>query len=454
MERRRLGAWVVGALLAAAGLWGLVTWLPRAAGSPSAAAPAADAPPSVVVAAAGDIACDPGDANYNGGAGTATACRMAATSDLLVSLAPAAVLTLGDNQYEDGTFAKYLASYAPSWGRLKAITFPVPGNHDYRTPGAADYFAYFGAAAGTAGEGWYSFDRGGWHLVALNANCGSAGGCDAASPQGRWLAADLAAHPDVCTLAFWHHPRFSSGPHGSDATYKPFWDALHAAGADVVLNGHDHLYERFAPQRPDGAADPSGPRQFTAGTGGKNLTGVVAVQPNSVVRHAASFGVLQLTLYGNGYEWRFAPLAGSTFRDAGAAFCHSAAPPPAADFYTLDPPCRLADTRESAGPTGGPALAAGVTRAFPAAGACGVPAAATAVAANLTVLVPDRAGHVSAFPWGTRYPGTATVSFNAGKNRANNAIVGLGVGGKLAVAAAMPPGGTAHLVVDVFGYFR
>lgn len=453
MERRRYEAWTVAALLAAGGIWALAGRQQRAAEPPSAA-PVTDPPPSVLIAAAGDIACDPGDANYNGGAGTATACRMAATSDLLLSLAPAAVLTLGDNQYENGALAKYDASYDPSWGRLKAITHPVPGNHEYRTAGAAGYFGYFGAAAGTAGQGWYSFDHGGWHLIALNANCAVAGGCGAASPQGRWLAADLAAHPGVCTLAFWHQPRFSSGLHGSDATYRPFWEALHAAGADVVLNGHDRIYERFAPQRPDGVADPGGPRQFTAGTGGKSLTTVVAVQPNSAVRHTASFGVLALTLYANGYEWRFAPVAGSTFRDAGAAFCHSAPPAPPADFYTLDPPCRLVDTRGPAGATGGPALAAGVTRAFPAAGACGVPPEATAVAANITVIVPGRTGHVSVFPWGTAYPGTATVNFNAGKSRANNAIVGLGVGGKLAVGAAMPAGGTAHLVLDLFGYFR
>ncbi|HEX9670354.1 MAG TPA: metallophosphoesterase [Thermoanaerobaculia bacterium] len=442
MDRRRTAVWTLAALLAAA--------IARAPALSQAGGP----PPSVVVGAAGDIACDPGDPSYNGGAGTVTACRMAATSDLLLSLAPAAVLALGDNQYENGALAKYNASYGPSWGRLKAITHPIPGNHEYLTAGAAGYFAYFGAAAGTAGQGWYSADLGGWHLVGLNANCAAVGGCDATSPQGQWLATDLAAHPGVCTLAFWHHPRFSSGPHGNDPTVAPFWEALWAAGADLVLNGHDHIYERFAPQRPDGMADANGLRQFTAGTGGKVLTMIAAVQPNSEARQAASFGVLELALYPNGYEWRFVPLPGSAFADAGAAFCHSAAPPPAADFYTLDPPCRLADTRESAGPTGGPALAAGVTRAFPAAGACGVPAAATAVAANLTVLVPDRAGHVSAFPWGTRYPGTATVSFNAGKNRANNAIVGLGVGGKLAVAAALPPGGTAHLVVDLFGYFR
>ncbi len=441
MDRCRTIVWTLAVLLAGA--------IAPAPGRSQAGGP----PPSVVIAAAGDIACDPGDANYNGGAGTATACRMAATSDLLLSLAPDAVLTLGDNQYENGTLAKYQASYDPSWGRLKAITLPVPGNHEYLTAGAAGYFAYFGAAAGTAGQGWYSVDRGGWHLVALNSNCAAVGGCDAASPQGQWLAADLAAHPDVCTLAFWHHPRFSSGPHGNDATTQPFWDALWAAGADVVLNGHDHIYERFAPQRPAGVADPAGPRQLTVGTGGKNLTGVVAVQPNSVARHAASFGVLELTLYGNGYEWRFAPLAGSTFHDAGAAFCHSAPAPPPADFYTL-PPCRLADTRRPAGPSGGPALAAGAMRAFPAAGACGVPADALAVAANLTVVAPSGGGHLTAFAWGAPVPGTSTLSFNAGKVRANNAIVGLGVGGKLAVAASLPPSGSTHLVVDLFGYFR
>ena len=247
----------------------------------AASATAAQNPVRVV--AAGDIACDPASPAFNGGAGTATECRMRATSDLALALAPDAVLTLGDNQYSDGALAKYNASFDPSWGRLRLVApiHPVPGNHEYLTAGAAGYFAYFGAAAADPATGWYSFDLPGWHLIALNGNCGSVGGCGAGSPQLQWLEADLAAHPDVCTLAYWHQPRFSSGPHGNDATYQPFWEALLAAGADLVLNGHDHVYERFAPQDASGGATPDGLRQLTVGTGGQNLTSFQAVPANN-----------------------------------------------------------------------------------------------------------------------------------------------------------------------------
>ncbi len=419
------------------------------------AAPAAAQPPPIVVVTAGDIACDPADPAYNGGAGTATRCRMAATAALALDLAPDAVLVLGDNQYENGALAKYEASYKPTWGQLLPLTRPVPGNHEYLTPGAAGYYAYFGAAAGDAAEGWYSFDLGAWHLVALNGNCGAVGGCGAGSPQEEWLLADLAASDAACTLAFWHQPRFSSGPHGSDATYQPFWSALWSAGADLVLNGHDHLYERFAPQRPDGTADPAGGlRQLTVGTGGKNLTGVVAVAPNSELRLAESFGVVALALYPNGYEWRFVADGGG-WSDAGAGLCHGAFPAPGADFYTL-PPCRLVDTRRPVGPTGGPALAAGMVRSFPAAGQCGIPDDAVAVAVNVTVAAPSGGGELRLFPWGGAVPGSSTIAFAAGQSRANNAVPALGVAGKLAVACDLPssPNGTAHLVVDVSGYFR
>ena len=168
----------------------------------------------------------------------------------------AAVLLLGDIQYEDGAYSKFLASYDPSWGRVKSITKPAPGNHEYQSGSAADYYRYFGAAAGDPAKGYYSYDLGGWHLVALNSNCSFVGGCGAGSPQEQWLRADLAAHPASCTLAYWHHPRFSSGAHGSDATYTAFWQALYDANAEVVLVGHDHDYERFAPQTSERRARP------------------------------------------------------------------------------------------------------------------------------------------------------------------------------------------------------
>nr|MBA2641719.1 metallophosphoesterase [Actinomycetota bacterium] len=274
------------------------------------------------IAAAGDIACDPASGSYNGGQGTATECKQRATSDLLVAGDYAAVLTLGDNQYEDGAYDKYTASYGPSWGRVKSVTKPAPGNHEYQTSGAAGYFQYFGAAAGDPSRGYYSFDVGSWHLIALNSNCASVGGCGAGSAQEQWLRADLAASSATCTLAYWHHPRFSSGEHGSDSTYTAFWQALSDANADLVLVGHDHDYERFAPQSPSGGLDLTrGLRQFVVGTGGKNLRTFPTVRANSEARDVTSHGVLELTLGASGYSWRFVPAVGS-FTDTGSASCH------------------------------------------------------------------------------------------------------------------------------------
>jgi hypothetical protein len=277
-----------------------------------------------VIAAVGDMACDPGDANFKGGAGGRSSCHQLAVSNLLMNRNLAAFLPLGDNQYEDGTLAKFRASYEPSFGRLKAITHPVVGNHEYLTPGAVGHFDYFGASAGERGNGWYSFDVGDWHLIALNSTCGKVGGCGPDSPQGRWLKADLAAHPNSCTLAYWHHPRFSSGKHGSSESMAPVWQLLHAGGAEIVLNGHDHVYERFAPQDPHGVPDASrGIRQFTVGTGGKNHYAFTkpAGIANSEVRNADTFGVLELTLGQGIYHWRFLPSSG-TFTDSGSGTCH------------------------------------------------------------------------------------------------------------------------------------
>lgn len=276
-----------------------------------------------VIAAAGDIACDPADSDFNGGAGTANACRMKATSDLLLGMELAGVLALGDNQYEDGALPKFRRSYDPSWGRLKSLTRPAVGNHEYGQPSASGHFSYFGPAAGDPGKGYYSYDVGTWHLIALNSNCSRVGGCRTGSPQELWLKADLAAHPAACTLAYWHHPRFSSGLHGSDPAYDDFWRDLYDAGADVVLVGHDHDYERFAPQDPRGAADPvRGIREFVVGTGGKTHYWFRSPQPNSEVRNWDAFGVLVLTLRSLGYDWRFVPEPGRSFSDSGRGFCH------------------------------------------------------------------------------------------------------------------------------------
>jgi len=274
------------------------------------------------VLAVGDIACDPTDRNFNAGNGTATSCRQKATSDIAFNSNPAAVLSLGDSQYESGTLAAYNQAYDPSWGRVRSITKPIPGNHEYLTSGASGYFNYFGTAAGNTSKSWYSYDVGTWHLVALNGECGFIGGCQQGSPEEQWLAADLAAHPDQCTLVYWHEPRFSSGALGSDAAYAPFWRTAHAAGVDIVLNGHEHNYERFAPQDADGASDATGPREFVVGTGGAETTPAGATQPNSELFQGDLHGALKLTLRSGSYDWSFQNDGSSAFTDSGSAPCH------------------------------------------------------------------------------------------------------------------------------------
>lgn len=278
---------------------------------------------AVVVAAAGDIACDPDSSSFNDGKGTAASCRQLATSKILRRTGLVAVLTLGDNQYEEGTLSQFRQSYAKSWGRLKGITRPAVGNHEYLTEDADGYFDYFGSRAGGRSRGYYSFKLDSWLVVVLNSSCSGAGGCDADSSQGRWLKRVLNRRSAECTLATWHEPRWSSGKNGNDDDVAPFWRILFDAEADLVLNGHDHIYERFAPQNPSGNAAPNrGIRQFTVGTGGKNHTGFPDVQPNSEKRHANTFGVLKLTLRNGSYSWRFVPEAGKTFTDSGSDTCH------------------------------------------------------------------------------------------------------------------------------------
>ena len=289
-----------------------------------------------VIAAAGDIACDPNSDFFNGGEGDPTHCRELYTSDLLLG-GVAAVLPLGDDQYENGALSKFQESYDRSWGRVKSITRPAIGNHEYGsgsgTPVGSDYFDYFngpGVATGPAGDrtkGYYSFDIGSWHLLALNSACSQVGGCGPGSPQEQWLREDLAAHSNACTLAYWHHPLFSSGGIGNNSSMEPIWQALYDAGADVVLSGHDHNYERFAPQDPSGVADPSyGLREFVVGTGGKSLLAWGTIKPNSLVRQNSTYGVLKLTLRADGYEWGFTPELGKSFTDSGSASCHGAPP--------------------------------------------------------------------------------------------------------------------------------
>jgi hypothetical protein len=284
-----------------------------------------------VIAAAGDIACDPGSGSFNSGNGTSSACRQKYTSDLLVNRGLAGVLALGDVQYEDATLSKFQSSYDLSWGRVKSITHPAVGNHEYATYGAAGYFDYFngvgvqtGVAGDRLGRGYYSFDIGSWHLISLNSNCNDVYlGCGPGSPQEKWLRSDLASHPAACTLAFMHHPVFTSGAHAPGVTtLRPLYQALYDHGADLLLVGHDHNYERFAPQTTDGVLDRSrGVREFVVGTGGKVLYAQGTPLPNSEVRNNTSFGVLELTLHPTSYEWRFVPAAGSTFTDSGSEAC-------------------------------------------------------------------------------------------------------------------------------------
>ncbi len=259
------------------------------------------------------------------GAGDIASCGSTgdtATANLIGGI-PGTVITLGDNAYETGTTTDFTHCYDPTWGAFKDRTRPAPGNHDYLTTAARGYFSYFGPAAGDPTKGYYSYNRGQWHIVIINSSCPQVGGCQAGSAQEQWLRADLASSPKFCTLAYWHHPRFSSGEHGSLAYMQPIWQALYDANVDVVLNGHDHDYERFAPQDPAGNADPTrGIREFVVGTGGKNHRQFGTLAPNSEVRDATSWGVIKLRLYARSYDWQFIPVPGSTFTDSGSGACH------------------------------------------------------------------------------------------------------------------------------------
>jgi hypothetical protein len=288
-----------------------------------------------VIAAAGDIACDPHDSKFNGGNGTNSTCRQKATGALFGSLGNlSAILTLGDIQYDCSPVNEYAQSFDPAWGAYKSLIHPAAGNHEYRVnPDAfglndcsttgAGYHSYFGAAAGTAGKGYYSYDIGTWHLIALNANC-SFVSCSAGSAQETWLKADLAAHSNMCTLAYYHQSRFSSGGSGNLSAYSAWWTDFYNAGVDVVLSAHDHDYERFAPQNPSEGADPArGIREFIVGTGGRSHSGFHTIMPNSEVRDSSAYGLLTLTLHPTGYDFRFVPEAGKTFTDSGSGSCHA-----------------------------------------------------------------------------------------------------------------------------------
>jgi hypothetical protein len=269
------------------------------------------------VYAAGDIArCAHPDTRWSGAAGTADL-----VAGLLAQDPNAAVLTLGDHTYPVGAASEFAACYAPTWGRFKDRTWPTPGNHEYYTPGAKPYFDYFGDRAG---PGYYSVQMGSWHVILLNSQASG----EAAAAQLAWLKDDLARHPARCTLAYWHVPLYSSGGHRPDRRMRAAWQMLYDAGAELVLSGHDHEYERFAPQDANGKRDPArGMRQFVVGTGGAESTPFIFFQPHAEARDSNVDGVLRLRLHDDSYDWTFLPAArrgpdNGALPDHGTASCH------------------------------------------------------------------------------------------------------------------------------------
>jgi acid phosphatase type 7 len=296
-----------------------------------------------VIAASGDIAC--------GSNSTGAACQQAQTANVLASISPLnAVLPLGDDQYECGELSNFNTFYNPTWGRFKSITRPAIGNHEYRVSGsgtdclsqgrgAPGYFTYFGSSIASpldpgctsSCKGYYSYDLGTWHLIALNSNCSQpgVGGCSSGSPQYNWLKNDLSLAGGMknCILAYWHQPRYSSGGRQGSQT-QPLWELLYDAGADIVLTGHDHVYERFGKlgrgtaAAVDPVADPNGIREWVVGVGGRNFTSWSTIRAQSQVRDNSAFGVLKLILHSNSYDWQFLPVAGDAFTDSGSSTCN------------------------------------------------------------------------------------------------------------------------------------
>lgn len=263
------------------------------------------------------------------GAGDIAACdsdgdeATAALIDEVVAVAEQTIVfTSGDNAYDEGSAANFADCYDPYWGRHKAITRPVPGAREYRTPGASAYFEYFGEAAGVAGEGWYSYDFGAWHVIALNSNCDELGGCGLDSPQGQWLQEDVESSNTRCTIAYWHDPTFSSTVDGGHPDLQEFYGFLFDSDVEIVVNGDDHFYERFLPQDQFNEEFDEGLRQFTVGTGGRSLSQFGLPAPHSAVRFNEAFGVLILTLNPNGYVWEFRTVEGALFSDRGFDTCH------------------------------------------------------------------------------------------------------------------------------------
>lgn len=272
---------------------------------PNASSHVQDDPESAVLVGAGDIAnCD-----MLGGA--------RATAALLDRI-EGTIFTLGDHAYPGGTAKQFEDCYGPTWGRHKARTRPTLGNHDLLADHGRPYFAYFGDNAGPSGLGYYSYDVGAWHVLSLNGTAM----VGARSPQVAWIHEDLAAHPADCVLAYWHMPMFSSGPHGGTPEMKEVWKILYEAGVDIVVNSHDHVYERFTPMDQNGKPDPEhGIRVFLVGTGGAGVYKFKKIVANSEVHDNSTYGVLKFTLSKGHYAWEFVPVAGQTFTDSGSAAC-------------------------------------------------------------------------------------------------------------------------------------
>jgi hypothetical protein len=290
------------------------------------------APPGdPVIAVGGDVACGTTEANYNNGIGTADACHMKQTSDLVLAMAPQQVFALGDLQYNSGASADFAVAYQNSWGRFKAITRPVVGNHEYGTTGAGGYFGYFGDAASPRQpgcvkncDGYYSFDIGSWHVAVISSECdrlNGGTGCAVGSPQQQWLDADLAAHPTGCTAVLTHRPRWASNSFAS-ADIQPLVDVMAARGVDLFLAGHAHSYERFAPQNAAGQADPNGVTEIVVGTGGRDSQGFGTIVANSVVHKNKIFGVMRLTLHTNSWDTTFVQDPSTPFADTSNGTCH------------------------------------------------------------------------------------------------------------------------------------
>lgn len=266
-----------------------------------------------VVVGAGDIACNFVSDNKN-------ECRQKETAEIVEKINPDIVLALGDLQYPDGSINNINNYYNKTWGKFKDITFPTVGNHEYTDNDANGYFEYFGLRAGEKGKGYYSFDLGDWHIISLNSNCWVTG-CSKGSMQEKWLRQDLEKNNSKCTLVFWHHPLFTNAGHEGDKNVKDLWEVLMDYKTEIVLNGHDHVYERFARQDANGIKTENGIREFVVGTGGRNLYDFKTNSSNLEAKNSGSFGVLKLVLEKDFYSWEFVPTEPDGFRDRGKDFC-------------------------------------------------------------------------------------------------------------------------------------